>query len=93
MESAVAGFQGGSLRTGQLAEGVVQGIGGKAGVEAGEGIAQTMREDDVAVIGALGGGCARGDVGTVGGALADVRQPGQGGGFNGGFVMAFTVLT
>ena len=86
MKGAVARFQSGSLRAGQLAEGVVQGIGGQVGVEAGEGIAQALRQDGLAVIGALGVRRAGGDVGAVGGAPTKVvRQPRQGGGFNGGF--------
>ena len=82
MKSAVAGFQRGPFRAGQLAEGVVQGIGGQAGVEPGEGIAQTLCQYHVTVIGALGARCAGGDVGAVGGAPAGIRQPGQGRGFN-----------
>ena len=85
MERAVAGFQRGALRAGQLAAGVVQGIGGQVGIEAGEGAAETLRQDDVAVIGAFGARRAGGNVGAVGGAPAGVRQPGQGGRFNVGF--------
>ena len=73
MERAVAGFQRGSLRAGQLAEGVVQGVGGQVGVEAGEGVTQALRQDDLAVIGAFGIRRAGGDVGAVSGAPAGVR--------------------
>ena len=85
VEGAVAGFQGGSLRAGQLAKGVVQGVSGKVGVEAGQGIAQPLRQDNVAVIAASGAQCTRGDIGATYDAPAKVRQPRQGGRLNGGF--------
>ena len=78
MEGAVAGFQRGSLRVGQLAEGVVQGIGRKIGVEAGEGIAETLGQYDIAVIGALSVRRAGRDVRAVGHTPAEVVQPSQG---------------
>ena len=85
VERAVAGRQRRALWAAQLAEGVVQRIRRQVGVQAGEGVAKAPRQDDVAVVGALGVRRAGGDVGTVDGAPAQVVQPGQGRGFNGRF--------
>ena len=60
MEGAVAGFQGGACRVGELAEGVVEGGVGEIGVEVGEGVAQPLFQNDLVVAGAFRGLARRG---------------------------------
>jgi hypothetical protein len=49
----------------QLAEGVLQRLGGQRRVEPYERIAQPLRQDDLLVIVALGRGFAGGDLGAI----------------------------
>ena len=79
MEGAVARFQGRSLRTRELAEGVVQSFGGKIRIEGGERLAQAVCQDHLRVVLAFGGQLARCDVGAVPDCVAEALQPGEGG--------------
>ena len=85
VEGAVAGFQGGACGAGQLAEGVVEGRAGELGVEVGEGVAQTLFQNDLVVAGAFGGWRVGGDVRAVCDGPADSLQPVEGGLLHFGF--------
>ena len=85
VEGAVPGFQGGTFGAGQLAEGVVQGVGGEGGVELGESVAQALLQDDLSVVGALGVGGVRGDVRAVEDPPVEAGEPVKGGLLNVGF--------
>ena len=85
VEGAIAGLEGGTLRADQPAERVIERGGRQVGVELGEGIAQPLFKDDLAVVSAFGGGCVRGNVRPVGDAPAGAGKPRQAGGFDLGF--------
>jgi len=63
----------------------VQRSGWQLRVEADEGVAQALRENDLAVIGPLGRRHAGRDVGAVGDPPTDPLEPGERGVFDGGF--------
>ena len=63
----------------QLAEGIVQRLGGQRRVEPRERIAQALRQDDLPVVVALGRGLAGGDLGAVPDLPAGAFEPGEGG--------------
>ena len=75
MHRAVARDQLGALRPRQLAEGVLQCLGGKLRVEPRQRIAQSLRQHHLAVVVALGGGLPGGDLGAVPDQPGDAFQP------------------
>ncbi len=85
VQVAVALHQVGALGTGQFAEGVLQRLLWELGIQAHQGIAQALLEENLAVIGALGRGAIRREVGAVGDLPAGSFQPFEGGFFDGGF--------
>jgi hypothetical protein len=85
MEGAVARFQGWAFGTGELAEGVVQRLGGEIRVEGGERLAQAVFQHHLPVALPLGGQLARCDVGAVFDRVAEAFEPGEGGIFDGAF--------
>ena len=50
VECAVSGFQRGAFRSGQLAERVAQGVHGQSWIQAGQGVAQALFQNDFAVV-------------------------------------------
>ena len=66
----------------QLAEGVVQRLGRQIGIEPCERIAQPLRQDDLAVIVAFGGGLTGRDLRTGLDQPAGAFEPGEGGLFD-----------
>ena len=85
VEGAVGVDEGGGIGLGRLAERLLAGFRGGGGVEAGDGGLEAAGKDDVAVVGALGGGFAGGDVGAVEDLPADLGEPFEGGFFDDGF--------
>ena len=65
VQVAVALDQVGALGTGQFAEGVLERLRWKVGIQPHQGIAQALLENHLAVIGALGRGTIRREVGAV----------------------------
>ena len=82
MEGAVARLQRWPLGAGELAEGIVEGLGRKRGVEPRECSLQPLRQHDLPVVGALGGQLARRNLGAVLDRPAEAFQPGEGGFFD-----------
>ena len=74
----VAGGQRRPGRAGQLAEGVVQCLGGEVRVQLGEGVAQAPRQHYLPVFGPLGAGRIGGNIRPMGHLPAETRQPGEG---------------
>ena len=72
----------GSLGAVQPAEGVLQGLEGQIGIEAGEGVAQPLLQDHLAVVVAFAEEFARDHVGAMADAPASRFQPGEGGLFD-----------
>ena len=75
---AVAGFQGRTLRPGQLAEGIVQRGRRQRRVECGYGISQPSLQHNLAVVSSLGNGRLGSDVGAVRHLPAKTLQPVKG---------------
>ena len=91
VEAAVVFDQVLALAADDLAQGFVDGIGGDVGVDAGEGGAEALGEDDVVVGVAFGGGFAGSDGGAVEGGVAYLLKVVEGSFFNLGF--SHTVVT
>jgi hypothetical protein len=85
MEGTVACFQGRAFGTGELAESVVQGLGGKIRVEGRERLAQAVFQQYLPIVLPLGSQLARCDVGAVLDRVAEAFEPGEGRSFDGGF--------
>ena len=75
VERAVAGFQRGAFRPGQLSECVVQGVAGEGRIQPLQRIAQPTLQNDLAIVASLGSGCVGANVGSVRDAPAEVREP------------------
>lgn len=63
----------------------MQRFGRQLRVEAGERVAQPLRENGLAVVASLGRGHAGRDIGAVGDPPADAREPGEDSDFDIGF--------
>ena len=85
MQRAAARHQLRSFRPRQLAEGVVQRLGGQRRIEPHEGIAQPLCKHDLPVVVAFGARLAGSDFGAVLDRPADAFEPGEGGLFDDGF--------
>src|SRR5207245_7838708 len=85
MHRAVARQQLRALGPSELAEGVVQRLGGQTAVELREGVAQALFQYDLPVVAALSGALTGRDLGTVPDRPADALEPGEGGVFDDGF--------
>ena len=78
VERAVGRQQGGDAQIRDALDGVFAGSHWNAGIQAVDGFAQPEGEDNLAVVGTLGGRTVEGDVGAVAVGIAHVLQPGQG---------------
>ena len=78
MDGPVALHEGGRLGEGELAKGLVEGVGGQVGVEPLEGGAQAAGEHHRVVAVALGAGFSRSDVRAVENLVAEALEPGEG---------------
>ena len=82
VEGTVAGFQRRALGASELAERVVQGLGGQVGVQPVQGVAQLALQNDLGVVGPFRAFRGRGDVGTVGYLPPEAFEPFERGGFD-----------
>ena len=82
---AVARFQGRTVGSGQLAEGIVQGLHGQRGIQCGKGIPQPLLQDNLRIVAPLGEKLAGRNLCTALDRPAGASEPGEGGLFDGGF--------
>ena len=78
VEGAVSRQQGWDAQVSDLLDGIFTGGHWNVWVQAVDGFAQAKGQDNLAVVGALGGSAVVGDVGAVAVGVAYVLQPGQG---------------
>ncbi len=85
VEAAVVFDQVLAFAADDLAQGFIDRVGGNLGIEAGEGSAEAICEDDVAVAVAFSGEFTRGDFAAVAAGVAESVEVVEGGGFDFGF--------
>jgi hypothetical protein len=85
MQCAVALHEVCPFKSGELAERVSEGLGGKVGVEPRQSIAQALFENHLAVVLPLGEEFTGRDLGAMPHLPAKGFEPGEGSGFDGGF--------
>ena len=78
VKGAVSSLQRGSLRSDQLAKGILQRVGGQVRVQSGQGIAQPLGQHYLAVFGPLRTRRIGSDVRSVSHLPADIHQPLEG---------------